>query len=318
MGPGFATGSKGARVSPTQARAVRFALNVEQKAAGTADAEEPPQTLAVGMSTPPRAEAPRGWGWHRAVPGSPERSEEPAAGCTLEELRTWTIAQFKHVKRDANDLETRAAGKMNADRVTVEACIGRTETLGHGFRELNGCFDAAVNDVGVFGTIRNFVTESSLQAKMERVDHELKVLSAQGNDFVANLDAHLVKIETVEQSFKQHVQSSFATVEKELNMIKRAVEGVNAGKGDVNSNVAQRVIMLEVNMQKEVAVINDNIQTLKAGVESVPLLISSAMNANCHCVHVDQLDGRLAVLEVAAAAGTGVGQAGGPPDVWRG
>ena len=192
--------------------------------------------------------------------------------------------------------------------------------MGHGLREFNGRFDAAVNGVGVFGAIRNFVTENSLQAQMERVDHELKILSAQGNDFVANLDKHLVKIEAVEKDFKQHVQSNFATVEKELNMIKHAVDGV-AGKGDVNSNVAQRVVMLEVNMQKEVAVINGNIQTLKAGVESVPLLISSAMYAKCHCVHVDQLDGRLAVLEVAAAAATGAGKTDawqGGTDPWRG
>ena len=96
---------------------------------------------------------------------------------------------------------------------------------------------------------------------MGRVDYELGVLGTQCNDFVANLYTHMVNIEAAEQGFKQHVQSNFAAAERELNFTKTAADSVNAGSGNINCNVAPRVVMLEAGMQEQVATVNGNLQT---------------------------------------------------------
>ena len=126
---------------------------------------------------------------------TPPRQEEPGVGCSLEELRVWTVAQFKHVKGDATDLEVRAAGRINVVESTADSAIARTGLLETAVLELTGKVAGALNDIGVFGTIKNFVTETSLDAKMARIDHDLKLLQQHGNEFVGVLDNHLAKIE---------------------------------------------------------------------------------------------------------------------------
>ena len=78
-----------------------------------------------------------------------------------------------------------------ADSADLEACVApranNAQTkLGHVARRTN----AALNGIGVFGLIRDYVTEVSLQAKMCEVDHEFKVLPARASDFVVLFDGH--------------------------------------------------------------------------------------------------------------------------------
>ena len=269
-----------ARVSPT-----RFLPHTQspQRQALTVDVSSPVARQLM-VHTPPLA------------------VHEPQAGCSVEELRIFVLKQLKVVKADSTDLEVRAAARINEVQGKVDDLAART--------------NAVLNDVGVFGVIKNYVTETTPQAKMDKVDHDLKVLQAQGNDFVALLDGHLIQIEGIEQEFKGHVETIFMRVETECNVIKTALEGVSASGGTSNGLVAQRVVAIELAMQKEVATINGNLQQLKSGIEAVPLLISSAVGAiapaKCHCVHVDQLDSRVAMLEAAANAATV------RPDVWQG
>ena len=115
----------------------------------------------------------------------------------------------------------------------------------------------------------------------------------------------------------------FPIVEAEVNVVKVAREGVSAGSGASSSSVAQRVVALEVAMQREVATIQGNVQELKSGIESVPLMISSALSTaaatftgvKCHCEHVDQLDARLALVEASNAAAAG--RSGEKTDAWQ-
>ena len=85
-------------------------------------------------------------------------------------------------------------------------------------------------------------------------------------------------IEAVEAEFKGHATKNFSIIEAECNTIKTALGGVSVGSGASNSLVAQRVVALEVAMQREVATINGNVQQPKQGIESVPLLVSGAMS----------------------------------------
>ena len=176
----------------------------------------------------------------------------------MEELRAWTIEQFKLAKSDSMDLEVRAAGRLNALTAATDDATVKIGVLDGALFELGTKVNGALNDVGVFGTIKNFVTESSMQVRMEQVDHELKLLAQHGQDFVKHLDGHLVKIEGLELEFKGHVATNFMKVEEECRRIKTALDGVSAGSGVSNSSVAQRVVALEVGMQKEVSVINEN------------------------------------------------------------
>ena len=84
--------------------------------------------------------------------------------------------------------------------------------------------NGVLNDVGVFGVIKNYVTEASLQAQMGRVDYELKLLSQHGDDFVKHLDGHLVKVEGLEHEFNGHVATNFMEVEAECRTIEAALE----------------------------------------------------------------------------------------------
>ena len=123
--------------------------------------------------------------------------------------------------------------------------------------------DGALNDIGVFGAIKNYVTESSLETKMTMIDHELKLLQQRGNEFVGVLDKHLVKLEGLESEFKGNVANNFLTVEVGRTRVQAALGGISSTNGTSHSSVAQRVVALEVNMQKEVSTINDNIGTAK-------------------------------------------------------
>ena len=222
----------------------------------------------------------------------PLAAMEPQAGCSLEDLRVFVLEQLKTIKADSADLEVRAAVRINEVQSKVDDVSART--------------DRAINDVGVFGTVKHFVTEAVLQAQMEKVEHTLKMLQAQGNDFVAVLGGHLIQIEGIETEFKGHVNHNFLRVENDCKTIMTALEGVSASGGTTSGLVAQRVVAIELALQKEVATINGNLQQLKSGIGSVPLLISSAVGAitpaKCHCVHVDQLGSRVAMLEAAANA----------------
>jgi hypothetical protein len=222
----------------------------------------PPATVvhfapgAMALHTPPA---------HGAVPGTPPQQEEPAVGCSLEDLRAWTIAQIKGIKDDATDLEVRAAGRINVVESTADSALARTGLLETAVLELSGTVNGALNDIGIFGTIKNYVTETSLETKMAMIDHEIKLLQQHGNDFVGVLDNHLVKIEGLETEFKGHVATNFMKVEEECNNIKKALEGISNSSGTSHVNVAQRVVALELNIQKEVKTINENLGQLKMG-----------------------------------------------------
>ena len=103
---------------------------------------------------------------HGAVPGTPPPADVPVVGCSLEELRAWTIAQFKLVKDDATDLEVRAAGRINVVAAAAEEAMVRVGALDGAMVDLSTKVTGALNDIGVFGTIKNYVTETSLQVQM--------------------------------------------------------------------------------------------------------------------------------------------------------
>jgi hypothetical protein len=259
--------------------------------------------LAMAVHTPPA---------HGAIPGTPILDEEPAFGCTLEELRAWTVSQFKHARGDATDLEVRTAGRLNVIASAADSALARTSLLETAVMEVTAKMKDIINDVGVFGVIKNYVTETSLEARMANVDMELKLLAAHGNEFVVRLDEHLVKVDGLEAEFKVHVGENFMKVEAECRRITTALEGISSSSSssNINATVAQRVVAFEVNVAREMATINGNIATLKSGMDSIPLLIASSQGTaaatllpgKCHCDHVDQLDGRVAILEVSLAA----------------
>ena len=83
---------------------------------------------AMAVHTPPA---------HGAVPGTPPPADVPSVGCSLEGLRAWTVAQFKHVKDDATDLEVRAAGRIKVVAAAAEEAMVRVGELDGAMLELS-------------------------------------------------------------------------------------------------------------------------------------------------------------------------------------
>jgi hypothetical protein len=140
----------------------------------------------------------------------PLAAAEPQAGCSVEGLRVFVLEQLKTIKADSADLEVRAAVRINEVQSKVDDVSAR--------------YGRAINDVGVFGTVKHFVTEAVLQAQMGKVDHMLTMLQAQGDDFVAVLGGHLIQIEGIEAEFKGHVDQPFLRVGAGCNTINTALE----------------------------------------------------------------------------------------------
>ena len=124
------------------------------------------EPAAMAVHTPPA---------HGAVPGTPPQLQEPGPDCSLEELRVWTIERFKHISGDVTDLEVRAAGRINVVESTADSAMARTGLLETAVLELTNTVNGALNDIGVFGAIKNYVTETSLEGKMTMIDNELKI-----------------------------------------------------------------------------------------------------------------------------------------------
>ena len=76
------------------------------------------------------------------------------------------LQKFQHVNRDATELEIRAAARMNQVAATADEAAARVVAL----EPVAKASSAALNDVGVFGNIKNFVTEQSLQARFDAFD----------------------------------------------------------------------------------------------------------------------------------------------------
>jgi len=175
----------------------------ERSRKAPATAEVPRLAIAThGMETPPtHGMAPS------SPPGTPIGIGEPGVGCTTEELRLWLVQKFTHVDRDATALEVRAATRINQVAGQVEEMAARVTAMEPVVRASAG----ALNDVGVFGNIKNFVTEQALQARTDLIEHELKNLAARGNQFTEHLDKHLLQLNGVELAFKGHVADGSPT-----------------------------------------------------------------------------------------------------------
>ena len=78
----------------------------------------------------------------------PRAAAEPQAGCSIEDFRVFVLEQLNPIKADSADLEVRAAVRINEVQAKVDDLAART--------------DRVINDVGVFGVVKDFVTEASL------------------------------------------------------------------------------------------------------------------------------------------------------------
>ena len=77
----------------------------------------------------------------------------------------------------------RAAARINE----VQQKVGESSTK-------IAVLEPLIKDLSVFGTIKNFVTQSALERATEGIEHSLEVLAAKSNDFVGELDGHLREV----------------------------------------------------------------------------------------------------------------------------
>ena len=240
---------------------------------------------------------------NRAVPGTPPVVVEPAPGCTVEELRIWVLQKFDRSNHEAVDLETSMAARMCQINTHAEEAAQRIIAVEATVRASS----AALNDVGVFGNIKNFVTEQSLQVRLDAFDLEIKRLQARGNEFSTHLEEHLLKLQGVETAFKGHVSDGFANVEKELLHIKVVLESAqaNANGGEVVTAVGLQFEHLKASFQAENVALKSDLENMRAGVNAIQervVGVSTAMAATkCHCAHVDELAVRITQFEAQLA-----------------
>jgi hypothetical protein len=146
--------------------------------------------------------------------GGPQ--DAPGPGCTVDELRSYIIKAIKDVDKEATDLEGRVATQINRlegelirvryKSVEMEKEMAKVDSFFSRIDDLEksmGAMDQLRKDVGVFSTIKPFVTQEQLDARMAQVDQ-----------FVLTLDNHLKQLGELESQFIWHVEHNFTAVEK--------------------------------------------------------------------------------------------------------
>jgi hypothetical protein len=212
---------------------------------------------------------------------------------------------------DANSLELRIASQMSEIHQTMEHLSGESQ--------------AVKKDIGVFAAIKHLVTDTQLETRTESINTDIKMLTAQTNGFAEHLNGYLVRTEAMDNNFQEHVAIAFAKVESEFSEIKSVVEGVNAGVSAGNAtniqmhSLQQRIARFEaesVVSRNELVEAQQSSAMLSAQMHNVVLNMDQAVNAQvhlqmaqgpgapvpCHCIHVTELDGRVAAIEVLMAA----------------
>ena len=268
-----------------------------------------PGPTVHGMETPPQG---------RALPASPIGTPpvviEPGVGCSLEELRVWVIQKFGHVNRDATELEVRAGARINQVAFAAEETSLRLAAA----EPIVRASAAALNDVGVFGNIKNFVTEQALQTRFDAFDLEIKKLQAKGNEFTTHLDAHLIQLNGVEVAFKGHVADGFANVEKELKHMQVVFNGAQAGTSgnEAVAGVTLQFQHLKAGVEAEFVGLKSELEAQRAATGALHDHAATVAKAKCHCVHLDELAARIQNFErelaVMAAAKPAAGASAGP------
>ncbi len=279
--------------------------------------DEPGKPEIIGMMTPTRVQA---------APDTPPMTiGAPGENCTTEELRIWVTEAIRGIGKDATALEVRASSRINDLQMTIQEVATRVGANAQRIKVMEPMqrdFESLQKDVGVFGTIKNFVTQNDLVIQSTLIDNQFKALTEQANGFVTNLDHHLQKLEHLEAEFKGHVETNFLAVEKECNRIKEVVQGVYEGSGKVGEDnaaaiqiqyghVSQQVTQLRESVQaenvsyrqeffeikNEMARAHANLNLVKDSVDRKTAACSSAPGERCHCEHHELLKGRVDDLE---------------------
>ncbi len=197
--------------------------------------------VVMGMVTPPRGSK------DAATP--PDIDGVPAPGCSVDELRAYVLKAMGNVGKDVTTLEVRAAERINQVEAGANNLVPRVnelerkmgilepmfakigtmeDRLGEVEKSL-GALEPLRKDLSVYTTIKSFITQGDLDARMAEIDERMKTLTDQSNQFVTHLDQHFTKLNELEKDFKGHVEKNFMAVEHECNRIKRVIEGIHDG-----------------------------------------------------------------------------------------
>ena len=133
--------------------------------------------------------------------------EAPPVGCSTEDLRLYVLQVVRQQSLDVTALEVHIAESVNPITRALE--------------DLNKESQAVKKDVSVFTTIKNYVTESELEARTTAINEDMKTLTAQAKSFTEHLDAYLQRTEAMEDNFQRRVATAFAKVESDFAEIKK-------------------------------------------------------------------------------------------------
>ena len=77
---------------------------------------------------------------------------------------------------------------------------------------LSGESQAVKKDIGVFDSIKHFVSDTDLEKRTGSINADIKMLTGQTNGFAEHLNGYLVRTEAMEKNSQEHVAIAFANV----------------------------------------------------------------------------------------------------------
>ena len=158
--------------SPSRPRAgAHYKSSPKRLAAMMAQQADGPEVMH--MATPPR---------------KPDLGKAPELGCTVDDLLHFVLKKFQDTEKEATDLEGRIAARLNL----MERSVAK--------------FEALHNDLSVYGTIKNFVTQADVDARMTKFEDHVKTLEANSQNLLSNLNEHFTKLTDLEAEFKRPPQ----------------------------------------------------------------------------------------------------------------
>ncbi len=170
---------------------------------------------------------------HMATPPrDPDLGKTPGFGCSGDDILRFVLKKFQDTEKDITDLEGRIAGRLNV----MERSVAK--------------FEALDSDLSVYTTIKNFVTQSDLDAAVTKFENDVKTLAGRSQELIKNLDDHFVKLDGLEMEFKGHLNDNFMLVEREVNHMKVIIQGVHDQAGQ-NAGTTAMALQVQVNKLNE-------------------------------------------------------------------
>ena len=319
------------------------AASVPKRRPGKGYTTPPRASSDVVLFTPPGAQPPPG------IP-QPSAGAIPQAGCSLEELRVFTLFASNFNKDATEDLERRIAEQTNAFRQEVHERFNKIEPA------LDG-----TKDVSLFAKVAKLVTPEALQTKFDEFAGRLDTVVLQKktfddlterlNNFAKQVQAYTLRTEDLEKNFKNHVDVAFQAIDVEFKKVKFVIDGIPAAAGPASDAasalsaardglLSSRVDLIEAALGTQQKLISDiedvatshAIEITEAAndmVQHKKALAEHSGKFPCHCPHVDLLLDRVVGLETAwngrltagqVAAGVAASGAAPPPpqpdDAW--